>query len=266
MLVSAIQQHESAISVRISPLEPPSHAPIPSHTSRLLQSTMLSSLHHTASSHWLSILHMVMYMFQCYSLLVPPSLSPAGSRSLFICLHLYSCPAIGSSVHFPRFHIYSLLYLFFSFWFTYIPFYIYILLGVINDLFVVQLLSHVWLFATAWTAACQTSMSFTISQGLLKFMSIELVMPSNHLIPCHPLLVLPLDFPSVRVFSNESALCIRWPKYWSFSFNISPSNEYSGWIFFRIDWLDLLAVQRILKSLLQHHIQKHQFFGTQTSL
>ena len=203
-------------------------------------------------------------MFQCYSLLVPPSLSPAGSRSLFIHLHLYSCPEIGSSVQFPKFHIYLLLYLFFSFWLTYIPFYIYILLGVINYLFVVQLLSHVWLFATAWTAARQTSMSFTLS--LFKLMSIELVMPSNHLIPCHSLLVLPLDFPSIRVFSNESALRIRWPKYWSFSFNISPSNEYSGLIFFTIDWLDLLAVQGILKSLLQHHIQKHQFFGTQTSL
>ena len=99
-----------------------------------------------------------------------------------------------------------------------------------------------------------------------KHVSIESVMPSNHLIPCHSLLVLPLDFPSIRVFSNESALRIRWPKYWSFSFNISPSNEYSGLIFFTIDWLDLLAVQGILKSLLQHHIQKHQFFGTQTSL
>ena len=114
----------------------------------------------------------------------------------------------------------------------------------------VQSLSHVRLFATPWTAACQASLSFTISQSLLKLMSIESVMPSNHLILCHPLLLLSLIFPSIRVFSNEAVLCISWPKYWSFS--ISPSNEYSGLISFRIDWLDLLAVQGTLKSLLQH--------------
>ena len=104
---------------------------------------------------------------------------------------------------------------------------------------VVQVLSHVWLFVTPWTAACQVFLFFTISQSLLKLVSVELVMPSNSLIPCRPLLLLPLIFPSIRVFSNESALHIRWPEYWSFS--ISPSNEYSRLIFFRMDWLDLLA-------------------------
>ena len=103
---------------------------------------------------------------------------------------------------------------------------------------------------TRWTAARQTSLSFTISPSLLKFMSIKSVMPSNHLILCHPLLLLPLTFPGIRVFSNESVLRIRWPKYWSFSFSISPSNEYSGLISFRMDWLDLLAIQGTLKGLL----------------
>ena len=120
----------------------------------------------------------------------------------------------------------------------------------------VQSLSCVRLFATPWTEACQASLSITNSWGLFKLMSIELVMPSNHLILCHPLLLLPSVFPSIRAFSYESALCIRWPKYWSFSFNINPSNEYSGLLFFRMDWLDLLAVQGILKSLLQHHSSK----------
>ena len=119
----------------------------------------------------------------------------------------------------------------------------------------VQLLSHVWLLATPWTAcSTQASLSITNSQSLLKFMSIESVMPSNHLILCHPLL-LPSIFPSIRVFSNESALRIRWPKFWSFSFSISPSNEYSRQISFRMDWLDLLAVQGTLKSL-QHNSSK----------
>ena len=118
---------------------------------------------------------------------------------------------------------------------------------------VVQSLSRVWLLATPWTAAHQVPLSFTVSQSLLKFMSIQSVMPSNHLILCCPLLLLPLVFPSIRVFPNESALCIRWPKYWSSSFSISPSNEYSGLISFKIDWIDLLAVQGILKHLLQHH-------------
>ena len=118
----------------------------------------------------------------------------------------------------------------------------------------VQLLSRVWLsFATAWTAPCQASLSITNSQSLHKLMSIESVMPSNHIIPCHPLVLLPSNFPTARVFTNESALHIRWPKYWSFSFSISPSNEYSGLAFFSKDWLDLLAVKGTLKSLLQHN-------------
>ena len=117
-----------------------------------------------------------------------------------------------------------------------------------------------------WTAAHQASLSITNSQRLLKLMSIASVIPSNHLNLYCPLLIPPSIFPSIRVFSNESVLCIMWPKYWSFSFSISPSNEYSGLISFRMDWLDLLAVQGTLKSLLQHHSQKHQFFGTQLSL
>ena len=117
----------------------------------------------------------------------------------------------------------------------------------------VQSLSRIWLFVTPWTAAHQASLSITSFQSLLKLMSIELVMPSNYLILCHPLLLQPSIFPSTRVFSNESVLLIRWPKYWSFSFNISPSNEHPGLISFRMDWLDLLAVQGTLKSLLQHH-------------
>ena len=118
------------------------------------------------------------------------------------------------------------------------------------------MLSHVRPFATPWTAACQASLSITKSWRLFKLMSIESVMPSNHLILCCPLLLPPSIFPSIRIFSNESVLHIRWPKYWSFSFSISPSNEYSGLISFRMDWLDLLAVQGILKSLLQHHSSK----------
>ena len=114
----------------------------------------------------------------------------------------------------------------------------------------VQSLSRVRLFETPWTAACQTSLSITNSQSLLRLMSIELVMPSNHLILCHPLLLLPSIFPSIRVFSKESVLRIRWPNYWSFSFSISPSNEYLGLISFSMDWFDLLAVQGTLQSLL----------------
>ena len=120
----------------------------------------------------------------------------------------------------------------------------------------VQSLSRVQLFVTPWTAACQASLSITNSRNLLKLMSIESVMPSNHFILCHPLLLPPSIFPSIRVFSNESVFHIRWPKYWSFSFSISPSNEHSGLISFRIDLLDLLAVQETLKSLLQHHSSK----------
>ena len=120
----------------------------------------------------------------------------------------------------------------------------------------VQLLSPVGLFVTAWTTAHQASLSITNSRSLNKLMSIESVMPSNHLILCCPLLLFPSILPSIRVFPNESALRIRWPKYWSFSFNVSPSNEHPRLISFRMDWLDLLAVQGTLKSLLQHHSSK----------
>ena len=120
----------------------------------------------------------------------------------------------------------------------------------------VQSLSCIWLFVTPWTAARQASLSIINSQSLLKLMSIELVMSSNHLILYFPLLLLPSIFPSISVFSSESVLCIRWPKYWSFSFSTHPSNEYLGLISLRIDWLDLLAVQGTLKSLFQHHSSK----------
>ena len=120
----------------------------------------------------------------------------------------------------------------------------------------VQLLSHVRLFATPWTTACHASLSITNCWSPPKPMTIESVIPSNHLILCRPLLLLPSIFPSIRVFSNESALCMRWPKDWSFSFNISPSNEHPGLISFRMDSLELLAVQGTLKSLLQHHNSK----------
>ena len=135
----------------------------------------------------------------------------------------------------------------------------------------VQSLSHVRLFATPWTAARQASLSITNSQSLLKLMSIMSLMPSNHLILCRPLLLPPSIFPSIRVFSNESVLCIRWPKHWSFSLSTSPSNEYSGLISFRMDWLDLLAVQGTLKGLLQHHsskvsiVRRSAFFVVQLS-
>ena len=128
-------------------------------------------------------------------------------------------------------------------------------------------LSHAQLFATQWTMASHSSLSFTTSQSLLKLMPIELVMPSKHLVLSHPLLLLlPSVFPSIRVFSIKLALHIRWPKSWSFSFSISPSNEYSGLIFFRIDWFDFLAVQGTLKSLLQHHRSKVSILHTQPSL
>ena len=151
-------------------------------------------------------------------------------------------------------YLYALLVYWFSDWFS-----------------SVQLLSHVRLFATPWTAAHQASLSITNSQSLLKLMSKESVMPSNHLILWHPLLLLPSVFLNIRVFSNESVLHIRCPKYWSFSFSSSPSNEYLGLISFRIDWLDLLAVQGTLKSLLQHHssktsiLQHSDFFIVQLS-
>ena len=126
-----------------------------------------------------------------------------------------------------------------------------------------QSLCLVQLFATPWSAACQASLSLTISRSLLKLMSIESVMPSNYLILCCPLLLLLSMFPNIRVFFNELTLPIRWSKYWSFSFSISLSNEYSGLVSFRIDWFDLLAVQGTLKNLLQHHSLKDQFFSTQ---
>ena len=132
--------------------------------------------------------------------------------------------------------------------------YVIFIYNIIYTYIVVQSLSSVQLFEMPWNAACQASLSLTVSLSLLKLMSIESVMPSNHLILCHPLL--PSVFPSIRVFSNELAFRIRWLKYWSFSFSISPSNEYSGFISFRIDWFDLFAVQGILKSLLQHHSSK----------
>ena len=129
----------------------------------------------------------------------------------------------------------------------------------------VQLLSRVRLFVTPWTAAHQASLSITNSQSLPKPMSIESVMPCSHLILCRPLLLLPPIPPSIRVFSSESTLHIRWPKDWTFSFSISPSNEHPGLISFRMDWLDLLAVQRTLKSLLQHHSSKASILGAQLS-
>ena len=142
------------------------------------------------------------------------------------------------------------LYIYFSFWLT--------LLCIIGSRFIhfisqsVQSLSRVWLFETPWTAACQASLSIINSWSLLTLISIELVMPSNHLILCHPLYLPPSLFPSIRVFSKESALLIRCSKYWSFNFNFSPSSEYLGLISFRMDWLDLLAVQGTVKSPLQH--------------
>ena len=129
----------------------------------------------------------------------------------------------------------------------------------------VQMLSHVWLFATPWTAACQAFLSITNSRSLLKLMSIKSVMPSNHLILCRPLLLLPSIFPSIRIFSKESLLHIKWPQYWNFSFSISPSNEYSGLISFRMNWLDFLAVQGTLQSLLQQ-TQFKSVFSAQFSL
>ena len=130
----------------------------------------------------------------------------------------------------------------------------------------VQSISHVRLFATPWIAVHQASLSITNSQSILILMSIASMMPSNHLILCRPLLLLPRVLPSIRVFSSESALRMRWPKYWSFSFNISPSNEHPGLISFRMDWLNLLVVQGTLKSLSNTTVQKHQFFGAQLSL
>ena len=135
----------------------------------------------------------------------------------------------------------------------------------INQFSSVQSLSHVRLFVTPWIAACQAFLSITDSWSLLKLMPIKLVMPSSHLIICRPLLLLPPIPPSIRVFSNESTHHMKWPKCWSFSFSISPYNEHPGLISFGMDWLDLLAVQRTLKSLLNYHSSNHQFFGAQLS-
>ena len=143
-------------------------------------------------------------------------------------------------------------------WFTVVIIY--------NMLSSVQSLSRVQLFVTPWTAAHQASLSITNSWSLLKLISIDSVMPSNHLILCHPLLLLPSIFPSIGFFSNESVLCIRWPKYWSFSFSISPSNDYSGLISFRIDWLALLVVQGTLRVFSNTTFQKHKLFGAQLSV
>ena len=136
----------------------------------------------------------------------------------------------------------------------------------VGSAYSIQSLGRDQLFVTPWTAALQASLSITNSRNLLKLTSFESVMPSSHLILCCPLLLPPSVFLSIRVFSNESVLCMRWSKYWSFSFSISPSNEYSGLISFRMDWLELLAVQGTLKSLLQHHSSEHQLFSTQLSL
>ena len=135
-----------------------------------------------------------------------------------------------------------------------------------NKVVVVQSLSHLLLFATPWTATCQASLSFTISWSLLKSLSTELVMPFNHLILCCPLILLSSIFLSIRVFSNESVLRIRWPKSWSFSFSINPSNEYSGLISFSIIWFDLFAIQGTLKSFLQHHKLKASILWHLTSV
>ena len=137
---------------------------------------------------------------------------------------------------------------------------------VIGKIVVVQSLTCVRRFVTPWTAARQASLSFSISRNLLRLMSIESMMPSNYFFFCCPLLLLPSILPSIRVFSNESVLHIRWPNYWSFSFSISPSNEYSGLISFRIDWFDLLAVQGTLKIFSSTTVQKHQFFGAQSDI
>ena len=150
-------------------------------------------------------------------------------------------------------HLFSARVCFFFFFTSSVPYFLNSF-NPLQALVVVQSLSHVWLLATTWTTAYQASLSFTISLSLLKLMSTESMMASNHLILSHPLLLLlPSIFPSISVFSNESPFCIRWPKYWSFSFSIFPSNEYSGLISFRINWFDLLAAQWTLKSFLQHH-------------
>ena len=143
------------------------------------------------------------------------------------------------------------------------PYHLHLITSLISYFTYFSSLSLIQLFATPWTAAC---LSITNSQSLIKLMSIKSGMPSNHVILCHPLLLLPSIFPSIRVFSNQSVLCIRWPKYWSFSFNISPSSEYSGWISFRMYWMALHAVQGISRVFSNTTVQKHLFFSPQISL
>ena len=164
---------------------------------------------------------------------------------------------MGISSHVTGFHLHNMKIIFLFFFLIIVIFQHYLLLPLsISQFSSVQSLSRVWLFATPWITALQASLSITNSRSSLRLMSIESVMPSSHLILCHPLLLLPPIPPSIRVFSNESILRMRCPKYWSFSFSIIPSKEIPGLIFFRMDWLDLLAVQRTLKSLLQHHSSK----------
>ena len=216
------------MDVHVSP-HPESPSQLPAHPIPLScpRAPALRALPHASNLHWSFILHMLIYMFQCYPLKsFHPRLLPRSPKdcSLHLCL-LLPCTEDRHSDQFSS----------------------------------VQSLSRVRLLATPWIAACQASLSITNSQSLLKLVLIELVMPSSHLILCRPLLLLPPIPPSIRVFSNESTLRIRWPKYWSFSFRISPSSEHwspSGLISFRMDWLDLLAVQGTLKSLLQYHSSK----------
>ena len=232
-MVFAIHWHESVMSVRVS-LHPeaPSHFPLHPIPLGCPRAQTLNALLDTWNLNWSSITHMVIYMIQCYSLKSSnPHLLPHSPKVCSLHLCLFYCLTYRVIVQFSS----------------------------------VQLLSRVRHLATPWIAARQASLSITKPQSLLKPVSIESGMPSSHLILSHPLLLLPPVPPSIRVFSNESTLPMRWPKYWSFSFCISPSNEHPGLISFRMDWLDLLAFQGTLKSLLQHHLQKHQFFGTQPS-
>ena len=210
--------------------------PLPCHPSGASQSTRWGSLGYTAASHWFSVLlRGSVYMSVLLSQFIPPSPSPAGSTSpLSMSASLFLPCKQDHQYHFSKFH------------------------QSVSQ--TVQSLSRVWLFATPWIAARQASLSTTNSRSLLKLMPIELVMPSSHLILCRPLLLLPPIPPSIRVFSNESVLRIRWPKYQNFSFSISPFNKHPGLISFRMDWLDLLAVQGTLKSLLQHHSSKASKF------
>ena len=181
--------------------------------------------------------------------------------SIFSCVYRPSVCLLWRSIYLgllPILWLHCFLFWHWAAWAAYVFWRLFLcqLFSIQWNIFVLQLISYVRLFATPWTAAYQASLSFNISGNLFKIMFNKLVMPSNHLVLSHPLLLLPSVFPSIRVFSNELALHIRWPKYWCFSFSISPSNEYSGLISFRMDWFDLLAVQVTLNSLLQHHSSK----------